>query len=64
MLIPALSSLLAIMRMFLYIIIQQLENNIIVPTVMRKTVGLAPLASLLALMIGGTKANGSGMVYN
>lgn len=36
-----------------YIVIQQLENNFIVPTVMRKTVGLAPLASLLALMIGG-----------
>ena len=36
----------------LYFIIQQLENNLVVPQVMRKAVGLPPLASLLALMIG------------
>lgn len=37
---------------FLYIIIQQLENNIIVPQVMRKAVGLNPLITLMALMAG------------
>lgn len=37
----------------LYFIIQQLENHLLVPTVMRKTVGLAPVVTLVALMIGG-----------
>ncbi len=37
----------------LYFLIQQVENNILVPAVMRKAVGVAPLASLLALMVGG-----------
>ncbi|MEK7165482.1 MAG: AI-2E family transporter [Patescibacteria group bacterium] len=37
----------------LYIIIQQLENNLIVPTVMHKVLGMPPLAILLALMVGG-----------
>jgi predicted PurR-regulated permease PerM len=36
----------------LYILIQQLENNFIVPKVMQKVVGLHPLVTLIALMIG------------
>lgn len=36
----------------LYFSIQQLENNIIVPKVMEKTVGLHPLITLLSLMVG------------
>lgn len=37
----------------LYIFIQQIENNFIVPHVMKKAIGLPPLAILLALMVGG-----------
>ncbi len=37
----------------LYFIIQQFENTLIVPLVMRKTVGLNPIVTLLALLIGG-----------
>lgn len=44
---------LALAVVALYFIIQQLENNLIVPGVMQKAVGVPPLASLLALMIGG-----------
>ncbi|PIS08937.1 hypothetical protein COT75_03675 [Candidatus Beckwithbacteria bacterium CG10_big_fil_rev_8_21_14_0_10_34_10] len=36
----------------LYILIQQLENNLIVPKVMKKSVGLHPLVTLVALMVG------------
>lgn len=39
--------------MALYFIIQQLENNLIVPVVMKKAVGLNPIITLLALLIGG-----------
>lgn len=37
----------------LYFIIQQLENHLIVPLVMRKAVGLHPIVTLIALLIGG-----------
>jgi predicted PurR-regulated permease PerM len=36
-----------------YIIIQQAEGNFIVPRVMRSAVGLSPLLTILALIIGG-----------
>src|SRR3989344_1233233 len=39
--------------LILYLIIQQLENNIIVPTVMRRAVGMNPVFTLIALSIGG-----------
>ena len=37
----------------LYLVIQQLENNLVVPLVMKKTVGLHPIITLIALTIGG-----------
>lgn len=46
----------------LYFLIQQLENNLIVPSVMQRAVGIPPLASLLALMIGGRLAGTIGIV--
>ncbi len=39
--------------MALYIIVQQLENNLIVPMIMRRAVGINPILTLLALLIGG-----------
>lgn len=36
----------------LYIIIQQVENNIIIPKVMQKAVGLNPVVTLLVVLIG------------
>lgn len=36
----------------LYFLVQQLENNLIVPKVMQQTVGLHPLITLAVLMIG------------
>lgn len=37
----------------LYFLIQQIENNLVVPLVMKKAVGLNPITSLIALTIGG-----------
>ncbi len=42
----------ALFVMIFYIIIQQLENNLIVPQVMRRTTGVNPIVSLIALLIG------------
>ena len=36
-----------------YIIIQQFENHVIVPQVMKKAIGLNPVTVILALLIGG-----------
>ncbi len=38
----------------LYILIQQLENNLIVPKLMEKAVGVHPLVIILALLVGGS----------
>lgn len=40
--------------LILYLIIQQLENNLIVPYIMNKAVGIHPITTLIALSIGGT----------
>ncbi len=40
----------------LYFLVQQLENNLIVPIVMRKVVGLSPIITLMALIVGGKLA--------
>ncbi len=36
----------------LYLLVQQLENSFIVPAVMKKAIGLSPIITLLALMVG------------
>ena len=50
------SPLLALSVIALYIIIQQLENNLLVPYIMKKSVGLAPIVTILALMVGARLA--------
>jgi predicted PurR-regulated permease PerM len=46
----------------LYLIIQQLENNLIVPKVMSKAVGLSPLVIIIALLTGFKAAGIAGAV--
>lgn len=47
------SPVLAVSVIALYIIVQQVENNLLVPLVMKQSVGLSPVLTILALMIGG-----------
>lgn len=56
------SPVLALAVVALYFIIQQIENNVVVPLVMRKAVGLPPLVTITALMIGGKLAGIIGLV--
>ncbi len=37
----------------LYILIQQLESNFVVPKVMEKAVGFSPIVTLIAILVGG-----------
>jgi predicted PurR-regulated permease PerM len=59
-LIPALffaflqSPALALAVVILYVVIQQLENHIIVPVVMSKSVGLNPVLVILGILVGGS----------
>jgi len=46
--------LLGLSSVVLALVIQQLENNIIVPMIMKRAVGLHPVITLIALVIGGT----------
>ncbi len=46
------SPLTALLVVALYLVIQQLENNLLVPKVMQQTVGLHPIIILIALLIG------------
>lgn len=48
----------------LYFLIQQAENNLIVPLIMKKTVNLNPLITLLALLIGGQIAGVTGILLS
>lgn len=46
------SPFLALVTAILYFIIQQIEAHLVVPLVMKKTVGLPPLVTIITLMIG------------
>lgn len=37
----------------LFLLVQQVENNLIVPKVMEKTVGFNPIVTIIALLVGG-----------
>lgn len=47
-----------------YIIIQQLENHLLVPVVLGKTVGLNPVVVIIALLIGQNLAGIPGMILS
>lgn len=52
----------ALLVIGLYVIIQQFENQLIYPLVVRKIVGVPPLVSILALIIGGKLAGFVGLI--
>lgn len=46
----------------LYFIVQQVENNVFVPLVLKKSVGLSPIVTIFALMVGGRLAGVVGAI--
>lgn len=57
-----LSPITALATLALYFLTQQFENNIIVPKVMQKTVGVRPLVTIISLLIGFQLAGALGMI--
>ena len=56
------SPLTAVLAIIWGITVQQLENNLIVPKIMNKTVGLNPLVTILLLLVGAKLAGVPGAV--
>jgi len=56
------SPVIALVTIALYLLVQQLENNLLVPKIMQKTVGLNPVVTLLVLLIGVKVAGFTGMI--
>lgn len=58
----ATSPLLALTVIALYFIIQQVENNLLVPLVMKRSIGFSPLVTILSVMIGSRFAGVIGAI--
>lgn len=56
------SPLKALLVLILFVVIQQIENNIIVPKVMSKSVGINPLLVIIVLLVGGKMGGVLGMI--
>ena len=56
------SPLLGLLVTGIYILVQQMENHLIYPQVVRKTVGVPPLLAIIALLIGGKLAGIMGFI--
>ena len=54
--------LLGLMVAGIYFLVQQMENHLIYPQVVRKTVGVHPLLAIIALLVGGTIAGAMGII--
>lgn len=53
----------ALAAVVLFIAMQQVENNILVPKIMQRAVGLNPIISILALIIGAKLAGVAGALF-
>ena len=53
---------LALVVLLLYVLVQQFENHLIYPLVVRKTVGVPPLLVVISLVVGGTLGGFFGII--
>lgn len=59
----SISPLKATLVVILYFVIQQVENNILVPKVMQKAVGINPVISVIAVLVGARLAGVVGVLF-
>ena len=48
----------------IYVIVQQMENHLIYPQVVRKTVGVHPLVAIIAILVGAKLAGAIGVIIS
>jgi predicted PurR-regulated permease PerM len=58
----SMSPIVALSVIALYVIVHQVEGNIFVPIIMKQSVGLSPLVSILALLVGSRLAGVTGAI--
>jgi predicted PurR-regulated permease PerM len=58
------SPFVALLTAALYVVVQQFENHLIVPLVMKRVVGLPPIVTILALMVGARLSGISGALLS
>lgn len=58
------SFFLGVGALVMYLVIQQLENQILVPNIMKKATGLNPLVVLIAVLLGGRLAGFVGVILS
>lgn len=51
-----------VIALIIYIIVQQIEGQVLVPNIMRKAVGLNPLVTIIAVLLGGRLAGVPGII--
>lgn len=51
-----------IVALIVYVVVQQLESQLLVPSIMRKAVGLNPLVTIIAVLLGGRLAGIPGVI--
>jgi len=56
------SPFLALLVIILYLVVQQMESNILVPKIMQRAVGLHPVVCIIVLLIGGRIAGVTGVL--
>ena len=56
------SFIFGIVALVIYVIVQQVEAQVLVPNIMRKAVGLNPLVTIIAVLLGGRLAGVPGIV--
>lgn len=56
------SPILALLVIILYVVIQELENYLIYPQVMKRTVGLSPIVIIIVMLIGAKLAGIMGII--
>ncbi len=58
------SLLLGIIALVFYVVVQQVENHALIPSIMKKATGLNPLVTLIAVLLGGRLAGVIGVILS
>jgi len=58
------SLILGLVTIVFYVVVQQVENNALIPTIMRKATGLNPLVTIIAVLLGGQLAGMAGVILS
>lgn len=53
-----------VVTLVFYILVQQLENHVLVPNIMRRAVGLNPLVTIIAILLGARLAGMVGVILS